>query len=101
VSDERQRRRLEKAQASVAAALARLDAELERWRDGEGVVGNPCLLNAFRLRLVDMGRLLGSGDLPHVDNRHLGMGRAVSDSFPHSSELAALLIQAERDLQAA
>lgn len=92
---------VEKAQASVDAALAALDAELERWCTGRGTIGNPQQLALLRRILVEIADTLRSGDLPNRVDRRPGIGRTVVDSWPLNSELGRLLIEAEEAYRAA
>lgn len=92
---------VEEAQASVDAALAALDAELERWRTGQGAIGNPQQLTLLRRILVEMADTLRSADLPSRADRRPGIGRIVVDSWPFNSELGKLVIEAEEAYRAA
>jgi hypothetical protein len=89
-------RSAEKALGAVAAALAALDEELQRCREGRDSVSNVEQLGAFRKELVHWYRLLESNALPNKDARRAGMSRVIADSWPFDSELGRLLISAEK-----
>lgn len=87
---------VEKALVAVKAALAALDEEIRRWREGCGVVSSLDELTAIRQHLVYMSDLLERNTLPGRSSRHLGLGRVIVDSWPHDSHLGHLIIAAEQ-----
>lgn len=77
----------------VRKALEELNVEIARHRAGEGRVSEPHQLERFRQQLVAMEKELQSGNLT---GNHVGMGRAIVDSWSWDSPLSELLLAAEQ-----
>ncbi|WP_269859640.1 hypothetical protein [Streptomyces sp. RPT161] len=81
---------------SVTAAIEAVDEELQAHKAGHGHVSNPPQLTKFRQTLESMKHQIESNAVPPRAQRLTGMGRVIADSWPFDSELAALILEAER-----
>ena len=81
--------------ANMQSAIDSIDNELAKNKDGKGGEGSPDQLVVFRNSLVDAIKRLENDLLPPKSSRHFGIGRVIADSWPLTSKLGGLLIEAE------
>ena len=77
-------------------AIEAVDEELNAHKSGRGRVGNLRQLAAFRDNLKTMKHQIESGNVPPRDERLMGMGRIIADSWPYDNELGKLILEAEQ-----
>ena len=88
--------RMQSALEAVTAASAATDYEITEHVAGRGTIGSLQQLRVFRANLNVMADQITSGTVPPAGQRLAGMGRAIADSWPSSSELGGALLKAEQ-----
>ena len=76
-------------------AIDKLDKELEKHHNGEKAEGLPKQLEKFRDCFLEALNKVNNNALPSLSNRHLGIAHIIVDSWPFTSKLGELLIDAE------
>lgn len=87
---------MQNALEAVTSASAPTDHEIAEHVAGRGTVGSLQQLRVFRANLSVMADQITSGAVPPVGQRLAGVGRAIADSWPSSSQLGGALLEAEQ-----
>ncbi|HEV2331414.1 MAG TPA: hypothetical protein VGY56_21740 [Verrucomicrobiae bacterium] len=90
-----------KALALSRRAMVLLNEEIDRHKRGLGTIGTHGQLENSKQQLTRMITQLESGSLPPKDQRLVGMGHMVADSWPVDAKLGEALLLAEQAYRSA
>ncbi len=94
-------KKIEKALTLSRQAIGLLEVELDLQKRGKGTTGTAVQLEMCMGQLQKMIIQLEQSQLPPKNQRLLGMGHMIADSWPVNSKLGEALLLAEQAYRAA